>query len=519
MQLTGSSILSQIANSPVSLKGSDFWPSLQEKAEKRLLRLRLENSLLEFTRHFFRIATGNEFIVADLHKTIDSNLMRVVAGEVKNLLINMPPRYGKTEMVVIMFIAWCIAKNPKAKFIHLSYSDDLALDNSGRIKELVESDEFQELWPVKLKQDSKSKKKWYTEQGGGVYATAAGGPITGFGAGQTIEEDGLFGGAIIIDDPHKVDDVGSDVEREKVNRRLNTTIKSRRNSRNTPIIVNMQRLHEEDMSGFILGSGIGEPFEHAKLKALQDDGTALWPHKHTVEELLQMKAIDPETFSGQYQQEPSPPDGIYFKREWMRWYEEKPKHLRIYGASDYAVTDEGGDYTVHLVAGVDPEDNIYLLDLWRGQKDSLVWVEVFIQMVLDYRPAEWAEEAGQIARSMGPLLDKRQRETKAYCFRKQFSSATDKQTRAQAIRGRMAQGKVYFPKNAVWMADFVHELMMFDNGKHDDQVDAFGLLGRLLSEMVAGRVPPEPQKTRWPLEMTFNELRDQQARRRRELDD
>jgi len=141
-----------------------------------------------------------------------------------------------------MFIAWSLAKNPKAKFIHLSYSDALALDNSSLTKEYVQSDSFQSLWPIELKKDSQSNKKWYTNSGGGVYATASGGAITGFGAGS--------GGAIIIDDPLKPDDAVSEVKRSFINNRYNTTIRSRVNSRDVPIILIMQRLHEEDLSGF-----------------------------------------------------------------------------------------------------------------------------------------------------------------------------------------------------------------------------------------------------------------------------
>ena len=179
-------------------------------------------------------------------------------------------------------MARCIARNPRAKFIHLSYSDDLALDNSSQCRETVTSKDYQDFWPVKIKADADSKKKWYTEQGGGVYATAAGGTVTGFGAGSLADvgiaddddfggwfagadeddpvNDSLFYGAIIIDDPIKVEDAESEKERARVNKQLNSTIKSRRNSRNTPMIIIMQRLHEDDMAGFVLDGGMEEEF-------------------------------------------------------------------------------------------------------------------------------------------------------------------------------------------------------------------------------------------------------------------
>ena len=162
----------------------------------------------------------------------------------------MPPRYGKTELVIKIFVSWCLAKVNYSKFIHLSYSDTLALDNSAQTKEYIQSDAFQRLWCMELKKDAQSKKKWFNDNGGGMYATASGGAITGFGAGV----DGVdgFSGAILIDDPLKPDDAFSEVERNKVNNRYNNTIRSRTNTDNTPIIIIMQRLHEDDLSGFLL---------------------------------------------------------------------------------------------------------------------------------------------------------------------------------------------------------------------------------------------------------------------------
>lgn len=480
----------------------------------KVAKVRCERELLFFTRWFFNKRFGDVFLLNDHHYQIVDALNKVVTGEIKNLIINIPPRYGKTEIAVLNFVAWCLAKNPKAKFIHLSYSDDLALDNSSKIKELILSDEYQELWPIKLKQDSKSKKKWYTEEGGGLYATAAGGAITGFGAGSTYD-NGLFNGAIIIDDPHKVDDVKSDLMRKEVTERLNTTIKSRRNSRQTPIIIIMQRLHEEDMTGFALAGGMGEDFHLLKLPALKEDGTALWSLKHTAEELSRMRVVDPYGFSGQYQQEPSPEDGEFFKREWIQWYDEAPKYLRMYGASDYAVTDGDGDYTVHGIIGVDPNDDIYLIDWWRKRTTSDVWVEILLDLMEQYKPLMWAEEKGQILQSMDPLIKKRMQERKVYStLRMPFPCTQDKKARAQSFRGRMVMGKVYFPRNAPWVPDLIKELLVFDNGRNDDQVDVCGLFGRMLASMVAGSKPKEQEPPRW--DRTFDELRNLAAKRRRE---
>ena len=451
---------------------------MQQIAEKQVKKRELQSDLIKFTSHFFE-ARGETFLENSHHTEIAEALRKVETGEIKNLLINMPPRYGKTELGVINWIAQCIARNPKCKFIHLSYSDELALDNSGRAKELIESDEFQELWSVRLKQDSKSKKKWYTTAGGGLYATAAGGAITGFGAGATASEE--FCGAIIIDDPLKVDHAFSDLERNKVNNRLNTTIKSRRNSRGTPIIVIMQRLHEEDMSGFVLENGMGEDFYHLKLAAIKPDGTALWPFKHTVEELERDKGADPYTFSGQMMQEPSPEDGEFFQRDWFQRYrlgEEPP--LAVYGCSDYAVSEGKGDYTEQGVGGFDKDEDLWLIDWWSGQTASNVWIAEQQVLVERHEPILWAAEGGIIRQAMEPYIKKEMRKG-AYYRLEWLTSNKDKAANARAFQALAANGKVHIPLTP-WGEILIDQLLKFPAGKYDDKVDVCGLFGRILNQ-------------------------------------
>ena len=138
--------------------------AMLEKVEKEKEKRALQTDLVAFTKYFFE-ARGDKFLENWHHYEIAEKLRWVEEGRIKNLLINMPPRYGKTELSVINWVAQSLARNPKSRFIHLSYSDDLALENSSRAKELVLSDEFQGLWPMKLKDDSQSKKKWYTSEG------------------------------------------------------------------------------------------------------------------------------------------------------------------------------------------------------------------------------------------------------------------------------------------------------------------------------------------------------------------
>lgn len=332
--------------------------------ELEFIQYKLTSSTLDFTRYFFKKRFGRKFVVGEHHKKICDVLDRVLQGELKRVIINMPPRYGKTEICVKSFISIGLAINPASKFIHLSYSDDLALDNSEDVRDLVKSDDYQEIFPyVQIKRDSDSKKKWYTTCSGGVYATSAAGQVTGFGAGNVdIEDKELskevgkidntvqFGGAIIIDDPIKPDDANSETIRERVNDRFDTTIRSRVNSRNTPIIIIMQRLHLDDLCGFLVDKE-GNEWHVLSLSALSFDNNgnevALWPFKHTVEELKDLRLKNESVFDTQYQQDPTPKAGLQFPKSELHLYD--PENIDL-SKAEYKImwgdpADKGDDFT------------------------------------------------------------------------------------------------------------------------------------------------------------------------------
>jgi predicted phage terminase large subunit-like protein len=351
--------------------------------EVEIAQYKCINSLLYHTRFFFRKTKNRKFMVNKHHEIICNALERVLRGELKRLIINIAPRYGKTELAVKNFISHGLALNPAAKFIHLSYSDMLALDNSEEVKDLIEEPAYRQLFPnVRFKAGSASKKKWYTTAGGGVYATSAAGQVTGFGAGNVDEKDeerarllqlqedeeladqvkeliddidGVhlspiekkykFGGAIIIDDPIKPDDADSDLRRERVNNRFDSTIRNRVNSRNTPIVVIMQRLHERDLSGYLMDVEPGE-WEVISLPVIDEQGDALWPAKHTIAELRRLEATNELVFSRQYMQNPKPKEGLEFAKEDLLFYD--PEKIDVERRAEFKFyiidpADEGGD--------------------------------------------------------------------------------------------------------------------------------------------------------------------------------
>lgn len=227
--------------------------------EKRMLKYMLEKDGIQFMRYFFKLREGNKMLLNWHHYAIEYVLQAVYDGHISRLIVNIAPGYTKTEQAVLNFISRGLAINPRAKFIHTSYSGDLSQENSSKIKETVESPDFQELWPMRTRADKKGKKRWYTASGGGMMAASSGGQITGFRAGRM--ESG-FTGAFVNDDPVKPDDAFSSVKRNFINNRFNNTMRSRLAVEEVPMINIMQRIHEDDLSGYLLRGGSGDKWHH-----------------------------------------------------------------------------------------------------------------------------------------------------------------------------------------------------------------------------------------------------------------
>lgn len=259
-------------------------------------KIECEEDGLYFARYFFKQRQGSKMIVAPHHKVIQRTLDRVVDGEISRLIINVPPGYTKTELATINMIGRGLALNNRARFMHLSYSHNLALLNSSTARGIVKTQDYQSMWPMALRDDADSKAMWWTEHGGGVYASSAAGQVTGFRAGHM--EPG-WQGALIIDDPVKPDDAHSETVRGGINDRFNETIKSRLAIETTPMVVIMQRIHYSDLSGYLLRGGSGEHWHHLNLPVIIDNSLVypventhgiqiehglpdgwLWPFKH-----------------------------------------------------------------------------------------------------------------------------------------------------------------------------------------------------------------------------------------------
>lgn len=453
----------------------------KDKIERELTKRRIDSSLLEYTKWKFKNILKRDFIENWHHSLISKELERVYAGLTQFLLITIPPRYTKTEIAVKSFMEWSFAKNKYCKFMHLSYSDELALDNSSEVRDVLQSEEFQDFWPMEFKIDSKSKKKWYTadegRKAGGVYSTSTGGQITGFGAGGVGDD---FEGAIIIDDPLKPEDARSDTIRKAINNRFNNTIKSRMNNPSkTPIIVIMQRLHEDDMAGFLLDGGSEFKFRHLNLPAINEDGPneydprqigqALWPQKHSAKQLRKMQEKSPDTFAGQYQQRPAPKEGMILKKEWVKYYRptQLPRHGMWTLSIDANFKEGKKNDFVAIQVWKQADANFYLIDQIRkriGFTETLVYIGEMLNKYSEIFEILVEDKANGSA-----IIDVLQRKFTGVIA---INPKESKEARFQAVAPAWEAGNVYLPEKALWLEEFVSELLYFPNAKHDDQVDA-----------------------------------------------
>lgn len=359
-----------------------------------VLRLEMLTSLENYTRAMFRAQYRRSFAVSEHHRLIFQALQDVVDGKCKRLIINMPPRYSKTETAIKCFTSWCFANNPRCKFLHLSYSDMLVNDNSATIRGVMMDPLYKELFPgSELEKEKGSATRWRTKAGGEFYAVSTQGQVTGFGAGLVDEDPTdvryddltsdpklnellglmeaktkLFNGAILIDDPMKPEDGDSELVRERINQRFESTIRNRVNSRNTPIIIIMQRLHENDLCGYLMEKE-PEEWRVLSLPAIQTDPDtgeerALWPMKHTLEELHRLRDVNPSIFDTQYMQDPKPKEGLMYQEGFQTY---KPEQLPSgsEGSQRWAYTDtaDTGADSLCSICFVNTPEHVYITDV------------------------------------------------------------------------------------------------------------------------------------------------------------
>lgn len=457
--------------------------SPQAAASELLARRRARDGLLEFTQY-----TNPAYEAAEHHRLIAEKLEAVERGEIKRLMIAMPPRHGKSELASRRFPAYYMGRNSDKQIIAASYNSDLANDFGREVRNIVDSPEFGVLFDVSLSLDSKAANRWHTSTGGMYVAAGVGTAITGRGAD-----------ILLIDDPFKDrQEADSELQRKRVWDWYTSTAYTRLMPGGAIVVINT-RWHDDDLSGRLLAEQEegGDKWEVLSLPAINDAGIPLWAEWYPLDRLEQIRAVLPaRDWNSLYQQNPIPDDGDYFKSDWFGEYEELPGLLNVYGASDYAVTEDGGDFTEHGIFGVDQNSNIYLTDWWFGKTAADKWIESKCDLILKHKPKCWFGEAGAIRRSIEPFLMKRMQEREAWCRIEWLASIADKSTRARSIQARASMGKIFFPKSAPWKSHVMEHLLRFPAGKNDDAVDVLSLIGRGLEHISAAKPKKkaEPQR-------------------------
>jgi predicted phage terminase large subunit-like protein len=464
------------------------------------------------------VATPLARLLCEVYEKIDR-------GELMRVAISTGPQLGKSQVVSRDGIAWFSGRNPTKHVMLGAYNSDFASEFGGDVRNRILTGLHKQVFPGHgLLPSAKGKEYMITTSGGKLAFVGVGGSGTGKPAD-------LF----VVDDPIRNDeDAQSAAYRDKVWNWFNKVVFTRCHSK-TPVIVCLTRWHEDDLIGRLCDPdhpqrdskyvGIAEKWTYFNLPSvvtderqaqalgltlsvqtdplvLQQFGDApmssLWPERKGLPFLAEARQLDSRGFDALYMGKPSPEDGAYFTSDMIREYSRSqlPKNLRIYAASDHAVTKkQRNDATVLGCVGVDEDDNIWVLDdLWWKRETTDKVVEAMLAMMKRRKPLVWWAASDHISKSFGPFLRKRMYEDEVYIHLSESSEHGDKEQKAQAIKGRMSMGKVYFPRYAPWWRAARAELLKFPFGAHDDFVDFLAHIGRGLSRTVAA-TPTTEKKT------------------------
>ena len=487
-----------------------------------------------YVRYAFKNEFGMSFEMSWHHTYMCNLFQRLYLGtnECPRVIINIPPRYSKTQML-LYWVSWTLGHVPDSEYIMVGYSKMISENGSAQIREVMESDWYQALFNTRLSKKSKAKDKFETVRRGRVFATSVGGTVTGFGAGRKRNR---FGGAIIVDDGNKASDANSQVERDKTNEWYAGTLLSRRNNMElTPIINIQQRVHENDITGYVLPSKekpkgeTGELYQHVLIPAIMSleqldnfgvpkDSTSrtmgdterdeypLWHEKISLEKLRNMKeSLASIVFYGQYQQVPFVDGGDILRSEWLEEV-ETPHHMKkkyVVQTIDTAQTVKTrSDWSVIMTGWKLVCGRVYIHDIRREKVKAPGLVAMTQQEFVKHKPRRMYIEFKSSGIGLVQTLKVGKIPMPIEIVKRDGGAGdSDKETRASGAATYLSNGWIVVKKGAPWLSDLYQEMDSFPNGKWDDIVDCLVEMcqqeimpdGRYMADMDSSVIPAGEQ--------------------------
>jgi len=429
-------------------------------AEKKIQN-QAKNDFLSFVK-----CVWPDFIEGSHHRHIAKKFNKLATGELKRLIVNMPPRHTKSEFASYLLPAWMVGRNPKLKIIQATHTGELAIRFGRKAKNLIDSQEYSKIFKTRLQEDSKAAGRWETAQGGEYFAAGVGGAITGRGADL-----------LIIDDPHSEQDAMSEGSLENAYEWYTSGPRQRLQPGATIVVV-MTRWSTKDLTSMLLKAQKevkGDQWEVVEFPALLDDGSPVWPEYWKKEELEKVKATLPTTkWNAQFMQKPTSEEGAIINREWWRKWKKDwiPKLYHVIQSYDTAfMKKETADFSAITTWGVfyvndDAPAHLILLDSVKGRWEFPDLRRRALQQYKYWSPETVIVESK--ASGLPLTYELRQMDIPVVNFTP--SKGNDKHTRVNSVAPLFESGMIWAPEQK-FAEEVIEECAAFPYGDHDDLVD------------------------------------------------
>jgi len=435
---------------------------LNSHKKKKISKIR--SDFLEFVKFIWP-----DFIEGFHHKKVSDQFNKLKSGEVKRLIINMPPRHTKSEFASYFLPAWMIGNDPKLKIIQATHTAELAVRFGRKTKNLIDSEEYREIFNTRLQEDSKAAGRWETDQGGEYFAVGVQGAVTGRGADL-----------LIIDDPHSEQDAYSATAFDRVYEWYTSGPRQRLQPGGRIILV-MTRWSTKDLTAQLLKAQMSQEkadqWELIEFPAIMPNGNPCWPEYWKLKDLETVKAsVSTSKWNSQYMQNPTSEEGSIIKREWWRdWKQEYiPQLDHVIQSYDTAfMKKETADYSAITTWGVfrlneDSPQQLILLDAVKGRYEFPELKRVAYQQYNYWNPETVLIEA----KASGLPLTYELRQMGIPVISYSPNKGNDKHSRINSVAPLFESGMVWAPKSKDFAQEVIEECAAFPFGEYDDLVDS-----------------------------------------------